>query len=78
MGKSRIRKRLGIRVQSYKTVRQRTEIMKNFFSKLFRFGWEKHDPIETYLANSTDLADLENRQKQLVYGTVNPNLKGWI
>ena len=46
--------------------------------KLFRFGWEKHDPIETYLANSTDLADLENRQKQLVYGTVNPNLKGWI
>ena len=25
-----------------------------------------------------DLADLESRQKALVYGTVNPNLKGWI
>ena len=52
--------------------------MKNFFSKLLRFGWERHDPIETYLANSTDLVDLERRQKALVYGTVNPNLKGWI
>ena len=52
--------------------------MKNFLSKLFRFGWEKHDPIETYLANSVDLADLESRQKAIIYGNVNPNLKGWI
>ena len=34
--------------------------MKNFFSKLFRFGWERHDPIETYLANSVDLVDVES------------------
>ena len=52
--------------------------MKNFFSKLFKFGWERQDPIETYLANSVDLVDLEQRQKALVYGNVNPNLKGWI
>ena len=52
--------------------------MKNFFSKLFKFGWETKDPIETYLANSVDLVDLEQRQKAIVYGNVNPNLKGWI
>ena len=52
--------------------------MKNFFSKLFKFGCETKDPIETYLANSVDLVDLEQRQKALVYGNVNPNLKGWI
>mgnify|MGYP001242164649 CR=1 FL=1 len=52
--------------------------MKNFFSKLFKFGWEYKTPQERYLANSVDLADLESRQKALVYGTVNPNLKGWI
>ena len=52
--------------------------MKNFLSKLFRFGWERHDPIETQLANSVDLVDLEQRQKAIIYGNVNPNLKGWI
>ena len=51
--------------------------MKNFFSKLFKFGWERQDPIETYLANSVDLVDLEQRQKALVYGTVNPKLWGY-
>ena len=32
-------------------------------------------PIETYLANSVDLVDLEQRQKALVYGNVNPKLE---
>lgn len=52
----------------------------NFLKKLFTFkwGWETTDPREIYLANSVDLVDLEQRQKQLTYGTVNPNLKGWI
>ena len=52
--------------------------MKKFLKKLFTFGWETQNPVETYLANSVDLADLEARQKALLYGTVNPNLKGWI
>lgn len=52
--------------------------MRKFIAKLFTFGWETRDPIETYLANSVDLVDLEQRQKALVYGTVNPNLRGWI
>tara|TARA_A100001035_G_C27550198_1_gene393742 strand:+ start:102 stop:266 length:165 start_codon:yes stop_codon:yes gene_type:complete len=53
------------------------EIMK-WFKKLFKFGWETQNPVETYLANSVDLVDLEQRQKAIVYGNVNPNLKGWI
>ena len=53
-------------------------IMKKFFKKLFTFGWERQDPIETYLSNSVDLVDLEQRQKAIVYGNVNPNLRGWI
>lgn len=35
------------------------------------------DRIEEYLSQSTDLVDLERRQKQLQW-TSNPNLKGWI
>lgn len=41
-------------------------------------------PVERYLANSTDLVDLENRQKALTRGkapfqvTANHNLKGWV
>jgi len=49
-----------------------------WLKKLFTFGWETQNPVETYLANSVDLADLEARQKAIVYGNVNPNLKGWI
>lgn len=33
--------------------------------------------IEEYLSQSTDLVDLERRQRQLTYG-INPNLKGWV
>lgn len=33
--------------------------------------------IEEYLSKSTDLIDLERRQRQLTYG-INPNLKGWV
>ena len=33
---------------------------------------------EEWLASSHDLVELERRQKQLLYGQVNPNLKGWI
>ena len=52
----------------------------NFIKKLFTFkwGWERKDPIEVYLANSVDLVDLEQRQKAVTYGTINPNLKGWV
>ena len=49
-----------------------------WLKKLFKFGWETQNPVETYLANSVDLVDLEQRQKAIVYGNVNPNLKGWI
>lgn len=52
--------------------------MRKFIAKLFSFGWEYKSPQEKYLANSVDLADLESRQKALIYGTVNPNLRGWI
>ena len=52
--------------------------MKKFFKKLFKFGWEHQSPQERYLSQATDLVDLERRQKQLLYGNVNPNLKGWI
>ena len=41
------------------------EKMREFFRKLFRFGWERHDPIETYLANSVDLVDLELEKQEL-------------
>ena len=47
-----------------------------WLKKLFKFGWERQDPVERYLANSVDLVDLEQRQKAIVYGNVNPNLKG--
>mgnify|MGYP003115650401 CR=1 FL=1 len=33
--------------------------------------------IEEYLSKSTDLVDLERRQKQLKWST-NPNLRGWV
>jgi len=49
-----------------------------WFKKLFKFGWERQSPVEKYLANSVDLVDLEQRQKAILYGNVNPNLKGWI
>ena len=49
-----------------------------WFKKLFKFGWERQNPVEKYLANSVDLVDLEQRQKAILYGNVNPNLKGWI
>jgi len=49
-----------------------------WFRKLFKFGWERQNPVEKYLANSVDLVDLEQRQKAILYGNVNPNLKGWI
>ena len=54
------------------------KMIKNFFKKLFKFGWEYQSPHEYYLSQATDLVDLERRQKQLLYGNVNPNLKGWI
>ena len=52
----------------------------NFIKKLFTFkwGWETQDPIEVYLSNSVDLVDLEQRQKGITYGFINPNLRGWI
>ena len=52
----------------------------NFIKKLFTFkwGWETQDPIEVYLSNSVDLVDLEQRQKAITYGNINPNLRGWI
>ena len=52
----------------------------NFIKKLFTFkwGWETKDPIEVYLSNSVDLVDLEQRQKSITYGNINPNLRGWI
>ncbi len=52
----------------------------NFIKKLFTFkwGWERKDPIEVYLSNSVDLVDLEQRQKRIIYGTINPNLRGWV
>ncbi len=53
-------------------------MIKKFFKKLFTFGWEHQTPQEYYLSQATDLVDLERRQKELVYGHVNPNLKGWI
>ena len=49
-----------------------------WLKKLFKFGWERQNPVEKYLANSVDLVDLEQRQKAILYGNVNPNLKGWI
>ena len=52
--------------------------MKKFLVKLLTFGWERQDPIERYLANSVDLVDLEQRQKAILYGNVNPNLRGWV
>ena len=54
------------------------EKMRKFFRKLFTFGWEYKNPQELYLSQATDLADLEQRQKAIVYGNVNPNLRGWI
>ena len=52
----------------------------NFLKKLFTFKWcwETQDPIEVYLSNSVDLVDLEQRQKAITYGNINPNLRGWI
>ena len=37
-----------------------------WFKKLFKFGWETQNPVETYLANSVDLVDLEQRQKAII------------
>tara|TARA_B100000212_G_scaffold129690_1_gene97230 strand:+ start:834 stop:1040 length:207 start_codon:yes stop_codon:yes gene_type:complete len=56
------------------------ELIMNFIKKLFTFkwGWERKDPIEVYLSNSVDLVDLEQRQKRITYGTINPNLRGWV
>ena len=52
--------------------------MKKFFKKLYTFEFERQDPIETNQSNSVDFVDLEQRQKAIVYGNVNPNLRGWI
>lgn len=53
--------------------------MKNFVAKLFSWPWQGFMTAEErYLSQSTDLADLERRQKQLRYGTTNPNLSGWV
>lgn len=35
-------------------------------------------PMERYLANSTDLVDLERRQRELMKPRTNHNLKGWV
>ena len=48
------------------------------FAEMFKWGWERKDPIEVYLSNSVDLVDLEQRQKRITYGTINPNLRGWV
>jgi len=34
--------------------------------------------VERYLANSTDLVDLERRQRELMKPRTNHNLKGWV
>ena len=34
--------------------------------------------VERYLANSTDLVDLERRQRELMQPKTNHNLKGWV
>ena len=53
--------------------------MKKFVAKLFSWPWQGFmTPEERYLSQSTDLADLERRQKQLRHGTTNPNLSGWV
>ena len=58
--------------------------MKKFIAKIISWPWQRSMSIEEkYLAQSTDLVDLERRQKQLRYGTapihtVNVNLRGWV
>jgi len=49
-------------------------LLKKFFSNIFvtRFDAERK-AIEDYLAKSTDLVDLERRQRELTFGK-----KGWL
>lgn len=50
-----------------------------FVKAIFKYFRPKseREMIEDYLSRSTDLVDLERRQRQLTYG-INPNLKGWV
>jgi len=58
--------------------------MINFLKNLFKFDSRSAEQkeIETWLSNSSDLADLERRQKQLQRGTapmqLHTNLRGWM
>lgn len=46
---------------------------------LFRTGsLDGMTSVERYLANSTDLVDLERRQRELMQPKTNHNLKGWV
>lgn len=35
-------------------------------------------PVERYLSQSTDLVDLERRQRELMRPKTNLNVKGWV
>jgi hypothetical protein len=42
-------------------------------NKLFKKLWQKmhQDPVETYLAQSTDIVDLEHRMRNIFYKQAN-------
>ena len=52
------------------------KLLKRLFNKLK--PKTEQERITEYLAKSTDLVDLERRQKKLIYGNMNPNLRGWV
>ena len=45
------------------------QTLKTFFSRFF----STHDPVETYLAQSKDMVDLENRLRHVQSGTFQQN-----
>ena len=49
--------------------------IKNFFRTGSSDGMT---PVERYLSQSTDLVDLERRQRELMRPKTNQNLKGWV
>lgn len=53
--------------------------IKTALKNLIRTGsFDGMTPMERYLANSTDLVDLERRQRELMKPKTNHNLKGWV
>ena len=57
------------------TMKKITTALRN----LFRTGsLDGMTSVERYLANSTDLVDLERRQRELMQPKTNHNLKGWV